>query len=90
METDLHRVIYTPSKQKITEDHVKHFLYQTLKGLNYIHSANIMHRDLKPSNLLVNKDCTLKICDLGLARGFEDEEEGDKTEYVVTRYYRAP
>lgn len=72
METDLHRVIYTPSKQKLTEDHVKHFLHQCLKGLNYMHSANIMHRDLKPSNLLVNKDCTLKICDLGLARGFEN------------------
>lgn len=49
-----------------------------------------MHRDLKPSNLLVNKDCTLKICDLGLARGYENQEDGDKTEYVVTRFYRAP
>jgi mitogen-activated protein kinase 1/3 len=56
-----------------------------------------MHRDLKPSNVLVNKNCDLKICDLGLARGFEQEDE-NKTEYaslyivryVVTRWYRAP
>lgn len=57
-----------------------------------------MHRDLKPSNILVNKNCDLKICDLGLARGFEIEDE-NKTEYfynltlfryVVTRWYRAP
>ena len=48
-----------------------------------------MHRDLKPSNILVNKNCDLKICDLGLARGFELEDE-NKTEYVVTRWYRAP
>jgi len=55
----------------------------------FIHSSNIMHRDLKPSNLLVNKNCDLKICDLGLARGFENEDD-QKTEYVVTRWYRAP
>jgi len=44
-----------------------------------MHSANIIHRDLKPSNILVNKNCDLKICDLGLARGFEKEDE-NKTE----------
>lgn len=36
-----------------------------------------------------NKSCDLQICDLGLARGYVEEEE-DKTEYVVTRWYRAP
>lgn len=46
----------------------------------YIHSANVMHRDLKPSNILVNKNCDLKVCDLGLARGFENDEEDGKTE----------
>ena len=55
----------------------------------YMHSANVLHRDLKPSNLLLNKKCDLKICDLGLCRGFETEDEF-KTEYVVTRWYRAP
>jgi Serine/threonine protein kinase len=54
-----------------------------------MHSANVMHRDLKPSNILLNKNCDLQICDLGLARGFENENEF-KTEYVVTRWYRAP
>jgi mitogen-activated protein kinase 1/3 len=69
-----------------------------------MHSSNVVHRDLKPSNLLANKNCDLKICDLGLGRGGikeEDDEEQDKkqqennndaqlTEYVITRWYRAP
>lgn len=54
-------------------------MYQLLRGLLFLHSANVMHRDLKPSNVLVNKNCDLKICDLGLARGFEQEDE-NKTE----------
>ena len=46
---------------------------QVLRGLKYIHSANVIHRDLKPSNLLLNADCDLKICDFGLARGVKDD-----------------
>lgn len=54
----------------------------------------MLHRDLKPGNLLVNKNCDLKICDFGLARGFDPSQSGGQqaalTEYVVTRWYRAP
>jgi len=94
METDLHRIIY--SKQKLSIDHVQYFMYQTLRGLKYIHSCKVLHRDLKPSNLLVNSNCDLKICDFGLARGIPDEQDLQNggtmllTEYVVTRWYRAP
>ena len=87
METDLHRVIY--SKQDLSNDHIQYFMYQVLRGVLYMHSANVIHRDLKPSNLLLNKHCDLKICDLGLARGYDVNTE-NLTEYVVTRWYRAP
>jgi mitogen-activated protein kinase 7 len=63
MESDLHRIIY--SKQDLSDEHVRFFLYQLLRGLKYIHSANVIHRDLKPSNLLVNEDCQLRIGDFG-------------------------
>ena len=94
METDLHRIIY--SKQKLSIDHVQYFIYQVLRGLKYIHSADVIHRDLKPSNLLVNSNCDLKICDFGLARGIHPSHGEGRggtmllTEYVVTRWYRAP
>ncbi|KAL7068708.1 protein kinase domain-containing protein [Cryptosporidium serpentis] len=91
METDLHRVIY--SKQTLTNEHIQYFMYQILRGLSYLHSVNIIHRDLKPSNILVNLSCDLKICDFGLARGNIgnlDSNTDDLTDYVVTRWYRAP
>lgn len=66
MDTDLHKIISSP--QELSEDHVKWFLYQILRGIKYLHSAGILHRDLKPSNLLVNANCKLKIADFGLAR----------------------
>jgi len=68
-------------------------LYQILRGVHALHSAHVLHRDLKPGNLLVNKNCDLKICDFGLARPVNPEVEAKDmglTEYVVTRWYRAP
>ncbi|XP_047141776.1 mitogen-activated protein kinase 1 isoform X1 [Hydra vulgaris] len=89
METDLYKLLKT---QKLSNDHICYFLYQILRGLKYIHSANVLHRDLKPSNLLLNTTCDLKICDFGLARVADPEHDhtGMLTEYVATRWYRAP
>lgn len=90
METDMHRVIRT---QDLSDDHCQYFIYQTLRGLKYMHSANVLHRDLKPSNLLLNANCDLKICDFGLSRSAnfnEANSAGFMTEYVATRWYRAP
>ncbi|XP_022734855.1 mitogen-activated protein kinase homolog MMK2 isoform X3 [Durio zibethinus] len=69
-------------------DHENYFLFQILRGLKYVHSANVLHRDLKPSNLLLNANCDLRIGDFGLAR--TTSETDFMTEYVVTRWYRAP
>lgn len=86
MDTDLHQIIR--SSQPLSDEHCQYFIYQLLRGLKYIHSANVLHRDLKPSNLLLNANCDLKICDFGLARTNSEKEY--MTEYVVTRWYRAP
>eukprot|EP00474_Spongospora_subterranea_P009363 CRZ09821.1 hypothetical protein [Spongospora subterranea] len=90
MDTDLHQIIVSP--QKLTNEHIQYFLYQLLRGLRCIHSAGVLHRDLKPSNILLNSNCDLKIADFGLARvaSSEDDTNAFMTEYVATRWYRAP
>lgn len=92
VEYDLARVIY--SSIQFSEFHIQSFLYQMLCGLNYIHSANVIHRDLKPGNILVTPDGILKICDFGLARGIGSDFFKSNllpiTNYVATRWYRAP
>jgi len=87
MDTDLHQILR--SSQPLTEEHFQFFTYQILRGLKYVHSASVLHRDLKPSNVLLNASCDLKIADFGLARTAADQNNF-MTEYVVTRWYRAP
>ncbi|KAL0124824.1 hypothetical protein PUN28_006586 [Cardiocondyla obscurior] len=73
-------------------------MYQLFKAIKYIHSGNVIHRDLKPSNVLLNAQCHCKIADFGLARSVTQIGEGDGetgsdptlTDYVATRWYRAP
>ncbi|KAJ4781620.1 Mitogen-activated protein kinase [Rhynchospora pubera] len=88
MDTDLHQLITSPVP--LSDDHIQFFIFQILRGLNHLHSANILHRDLKPGNVLLNANCELKICDLGLARTISTKVDECMTEYVVTRWYRAP
>ncbi|CAI9088888.1 OLC1v1023339C1 [Oldenlandia corymbosa var. corymbosa] len=90
MESDLHQVI--KANDDLTHEHHRFFLYQMLRALKYMHTANVYHRDLKPKNVLANANCKLKICDFGLARvSFSDTPTTIFwTDYVATRWYRAP
>ncbi|EPS73375.1 hypothetical protein M569_01377, partial [Genlisea aurea] len=90
MESDLHQVI--KANDDLTPEHHRFFLYQMLRALKYMHTANVYHRDLKPKNILANANCKLKICDFGLARvAFSDTPTTVFwTDYVATRWYRAP
>ncbi|XP_050296460.1 mitogen-activated protein kinase 15 [Anthonomus grandis grandis] len=96
METDLHNVIKRGNILK--EIHKKYIMYQLLKAVKYIHSGNVIHRDLKPSNVLLDSLCRCKLADFGLARsltqgsteGLLSESDPTLTDYVATRWYRAP
>lgn len=90
MEADLYNVIRANILQDV---HKRYIIYQTLKAIKFIHSADIIHRDLKPSNVFINSDCHIKIGDFGLARTLSSGKNGFQgmiTDYVATRWYRAP
>jgi mitogen-activated protein kinase 15 len=88
MEADLHNVI---AEGILKDIHMRFIIYQMAKALKYLHSGKIIHRDLKPSNILVNSDCTIKICDFGLVRSLTLKQLGAVlTEGVATRWYRSP
>lgn len=84
MDANLCQVI----QMQLDHERISYLLYQMLCGIKHLHSAGIIHRDLKPSNIVVDKHCTLKILDFGLARSRQSNL--NMTPYVVTRYYRSP
>jgi serine/threonine protein kinase len=94
MEADLEQIIKSP--QALSDEHVRYLSQQMLSGLRHLHQHGVVHRDLKPSNLVVDSFCRLKVCDLGLSRHIRDGaavgagEDALFTDYVVTRWYRAP
>jgi len=90
MPTDLSRVLR--SGIELGPEHIRWMMYQLLRGVLFLHSARVFHRDLKPSNLLINAECDLRICDFGLARAMADNKKDFVfwTDYVATRWYRAP
>ena len=92
VESDLYSIIKSP--QKLEEDHIKFILYQVLRATKYYHSAKVLHRDLKPRNILISTKCDVTICDFGLARLILENQEAKEvdsmTDYVATRWYRAP
>lgn len=92
MPCDLYRVIHSPAA--LSGSQTKYLMFQLLRGIRYLHYCGVLHRDLKPSNVLVDGECRLKIIDFGLARAaFRADNDSDLmlwTNYVATRWYRAP
>lgn len=70
------------------------YIRQAADGLEYAHEQKLIHRDVKPSNLLVDKNDTVKILDLGLAQLTDPGEQkltlefGEK--WLGTADYQAP
>ncbi|CEG38095.1 cmgc rck mak protein kinase [Plasmopara halstedii] len=69
------------------ESKIRNFMYQMMQGLAFMHKHSFFHRDIKPENMLVKGD-TVKVADFGLAR--EIRSRPPFTDYVSTRWYRAP
>ena len=87
MKQDLLELMKSREPGHLDESDIKDIIYQTLLGLAHMHKYGYFHRDMKPENLLIN-DKIVKIADFGLVR--EIRSIPPYTEYVSTRYYRAP
>ncbi|KAG9270695.1 mitogen-activated protein kinase 4-like [Astyanax mexicanus] len=90
METDLSRIL---EQGPLLAEHATLLFYQLLRGLKFIHSANVLHRDLKPANVFINTEqLLLKIGDFGLARIVDPHysHKGYLSEGMVTKWYRSP
>ena len=87
MKTDLLELMKEQEPNILSEEQIRDIMYQTLLGLSFMHKYGFFHRDMKPENLLLNGK-KIKIADFGLAR--EIRSVPPYTEYVSTRYYRAP
>ena len=89
VEQDLKKIIDGAGGKGLDIKLTKSFLYQLLRGVDFIHKNKVLHRDLKPQNLLINKNNILKIADFGLARGYGIPVK-NYTHEVVTLWYRPP
>jgi serine/threonine protein kinase len=74
--------------RQMPEPLIKSIIYQIVSSLAYIHKLGFFHRDLKPENLLITERNVVKMADFGLAR--EIRSSPPYTDYVSTRWYRAP
>jgi len=102
-DTDLRKLCHNSAG--VSLEQARKLAYGLLKGCKYLHAAGIYHRDLKPANCLVNRDCSVKICDFNLAvsvgslkrqeersrkRGSKHQLRRSLTAHVATRWYRPP
>jgi len=54
LEADLHNVI---RKGNILKDtHKRYVMYQLLKAMKYLHSANVIHRDMKVKIFIIKRN----------------------------------
>ena len=72
MDSDLKKLLNQSSELELSEDYIILLIYNLIRAMKFLHSANVMHRDIKPANILVDSFCNVKICDFGLARSLPE------------------
>lgn len=63
--------------------------FDIARGMQFLHSCNIIHRDLKSLNILLDAENRIRICDFGLSRRASDESVL-MTQNIGTAHWMAP
>ena len=91
MDANLYELIRGRQKY-LNPQLVKSYMWQLMKSLDHMHRKGIFHRDIKPENILIESSTEigrgLKLADFGSCRGIYSKQP--YTEYISTRWYRAP
>jgi len=87
LEGNIYELMKARHGRPFPETQVRNIMYQTCQSMNHMHKNGYFHRDMKPENLLYSGE-TVKLADFGLAR--EIRARPPFTDYVSTRWYRAP
>lgn len=74
-ESDLKKILKSSINLEFL--HIQTIIYNLLCAIKYLHESKVIHRDLKPANVLINEDCSVKLCDYGLARSITGVESAE-------------
>ena len=78
--------------KRFSETEAVNVIIQVAQALEHAHKQGFIHRDVKPKNIMITKDGTVKLADMGLARAVSDREaaEAEKGKAYGTPYYISP
>ena len=79
----------TFGEKYFSEEKILQYFYQICRGLQYIHSKNIIHRDIKSQNIFLMKNGKIKIGDFGIAKALTNSKNNAST-VIGTPYYFSP
>lgn len=88
-ETVYDRIV---AKKRFSEKEALQIVRQVASALKHAHDQGFIHRDIKPKNIMLSKNGTVKLADLGLARAMSDKEaaEAESGRAFGTPYYISP
>ena len=66
---------FVKKRRKLSEKMARFLFRQIILGIHHIHSKNVVHRDIKLENILIDFNNNVKICDFGIGKVLDNENQ---------------